>query len=150
MAVAYNTETNEVKENEINVNENLKSSSSNLDSLSNILNGYDIDYHNLKKREPQRKKIKVKSDDIIKRDYFAQEIAYTLGDQESLGCFRVIAEKVPEAVIFQTLATVKESWQAGKIKKSRGALFVDIIKTYCQNHDIDLRFNQTRAGETAN
>jgi hypothetical protein len=42
------------------------------------------------------------------------------------------------------IAVVQEAWKEGKIKKSRGALFVDIIKTYCSKHGIELPFQQTQ------
>ena len=56
------------------------------------------------------------------------------------GCYRVIAEKVPSGVIFQILASIKETWKEGKIKQSRGALFVNIIKNYAQSRSIELGF----------
>lgn len=82
-----------------------------------------------------------KPEEKVKRDYFATQIAIELQDQKSLGCYRVIAEKVPQHIIFETIASVKETWNEGEITKSRGALFVDLIKNYCDKKHIDLQFS---------
>src|SRR5207302_11410535 len=73
------------------------------------------------------KKQWTKPDAVTQRDFYAQYIAEEQQDQESLGCFHVIAQKVPQPVFFEALAAVKDVWKVGKIRKSRGALFVDLI-----------------------
>lgn len=141
MSVDYMKENEDKKEYEINVNEfsNKKRSGNGMMSIQRVLEQYDRDKHNRSKNKARL--IKLQPETREKRDYYAQEIADTLGDQKSLGCYRTIAEKVPEGVIFQILASIKETWQEGKIKQSRGALFVDIIKQYAQNHNIELGFS---------
>jgi hypothetical protein len=84
---------------------------------------------------------KQKPDEILKRDYLAEEIATTLEDRNSLGAFRKIAEQIPEGIIREYLAKIKEAWQDGKIRKSRGALFISMIQQYSHNHNIDLGFH---------
>jgi hypothetical protein len=64
-----------------------------------------------------------------------------LNDVKSLGAFRVIAEHVPEAIIFQALASVKETARDGKIRQSRGALFMSIIQQWCTAHGKNLGFH---------
>lgn len=86
------------------------------------------------------RKPKSKPDDVAQRDYYAEPLAEELQDQKSLGCFRLIAQKVPQSVIFEILAAVKDAGQEGRIRKSRGALFVDLVKSYCEKHQIDLGF----------
>jgi hypothetical protein len=83
---------------------------------------------------------KHKPDEILKRDYLAEEIAVTLGDRNSLGAFRKIAELIPEGIIREYIAKIKEAWQNGKIRKSRGALVISMIQQYSDTHDIDLGF----------
>jgi len=159
LSVAYKEE-NEKKENEINVNEDFNSSDgekrSGMQGVREIMRRLDIVS---KKPSPKRLKTKVANRDVripgqgekgirspatpeekAQRDYFATHIATELQDEESLGCYRVIAEKVPQPIIFEKIAAVKETWKQGKIKKSRGALFVDLIKTYCKAKQIDLAF----------
>ena len=84
---------------------------------------------------------------ILQRDYLAQEMMEKLGDEKSLGCFRKIAAKIPEEIIFSVLANVKDSARSGKIRQSRGALFVDIIKKYAQEKNIDLGFKALQVPE---
>lgn len=144
MSFAYSNKKDEKKENEINVNEDLKKrKGSGMMSLQGIMKQYDIDKHTLPKNKVKPLQSVPKNRD--KRDYYAQEIADTLGDQKSLGCYRVIAEKVPEPVIFEILSSIKEAAKEGKIKVSRGALFVSIIENYCENHGVELGFARNSA-----
>ncbi len=89
---------------------------------------------------PQPTKHIKKTGHTIRRDYYATQLANELEDSKSLSCCWLIAEKVPQPVLFEALGAAKEAWQDGKIKKSRAALFMSIIKTYCENHRIDLGF----------
>src|SRR5258708_14839765 len=152
MSFAYMKE-NEKKENEINVNADFKIAEEKkrhgMQGMKDIMKRFDT----VKLPPTQEKQIpkispaKQKPEEKIKRDYFAEQIATELQDAKSLGCYRVIAEKVPQPIIFATLGSVKELWREGKIKKSRGALFVDIIKQYCDKKHIDLQFS-ARAFQT--
>ena len=120
----------------INVNDDIKNSvkekTGSLSSLKDILNQYGL----------KKPKNTDQPDTVIQRDYIAQEIAYKLGDPKSLGCYRKIADKVPQDIIFDVLASVKDVAQSGKIRQSRGALFVEIIKKVAKNRNIELGFNQ--------
>jgi hypothetical protein len=155
MSFAY-TKEDEKKENEINVNGNFQSDSPRkrrgLQRISDILKQFDTQKVSpqliVQKTKPTvqaKPKLvrKQKPDEILKRDYLAEEIATTLGDRNSLGAFRKIAEQIPEVIIREYLAKIKEAWQDGKIKKSRGALFISMAQKYSANHNIDLGF---RAG----
>ena len=152
MSLAYMKE-DEKKENEINVNGNFQSAipkkRHGLQGLHDILKQFDIQKVSSrsigrKTRRTVQTKPKLarkhKTDEILKRDYLAEEIAATLGDRNSLGAFRKIAEQIPEGIIREYLAKIKEAWQDGKIRKSRGALFISMIQQYSDNHDIDLGF----------
>ena len=86
---------------------------------------------------------KQKPKDMVKRDFLAEEIGQCLGDQKSLGAFRTIAERVPEAIIRDYLAQIRETWQEGKVKKSRGALFISMIQQYAAAHQIELGFQSS-------
>ncbi len=93
-----------------------------------------------KQGTPRQKSKKEKPEHIARRNYLADEIAATLGDQQSVGAFRTIAERVPEGVIRECLANIKVTWREGKIKKSRGALFINMIQSYSETHQIELGF----------
>ena len=125
------------KENEINVNGKKALVRGGTSSVGAIMKRFD---RVGKPAPPQLAKHNKKPEQTIRRDYYATQLANELEDQKSLGCYRVIAEKVPQPVLFEALGAAKEAWQDGKIKKSRAALFMSIIKTYCENHRIDLGF----------
>lgn len=134
MSVPYRKEEEPLKENEINVNDNFKTfkkrGNGETVALRDILMQYGL------KRPPKPKK----PDKILQRDYLADEIADKLNDRKSLGCYRVIADKIPQAVIFEVLGSVKETANAGKIRESKGALFVEIIKKYAEGRGVELGF----------
>ncbi len=139
MSVLYKKENEDFKKDEINVNEQktLKTKKGNgVVALRDILMQYGL-------KSPQKTK---KPDSLVKRDYLAENIAEKLNDKKSLGCFRVIADKIPQEVIFEVLASVKKTAAAGKIRENKGALFVDIIKKYAESRGVDLNFKQTDGG----
>ena len=121
-----------------NVNEDLqisnKEEKGTVESLRDILSQYGL-------KKPDKLD---QSGSVTQRDYVAQEIAKKLGDSKSLGCYRKIAEKIPQNVIFEILASVKDVALSGKIRQSRGALFVEIIKKYAHVRGIDLGFKTER------
>lgn len=139
------------KENEINVNANFKFSSQEkngekrhgMQGLQDIMKRFDIVKPKSVLHEIKKPKVNSKQnpEEKMKRDYYAEQLATELQDEKSLGCYRSIVEKVPQHIIYDTLGSVKELWKEGKIKKSRGALFVDIIKNYCDKKNIELGFN---------
>lgn len=137
MSAVYKKKENEgiKKKMKSNVNENFTiKRDGKASSIGEILKTYHM---------IQPKKQTKKPEKYAKRDYVAEQIAERLNDQKSLGCYRVIAEKIPDSVIFQTLASVEETNRAGKIRQSAGALFVEIMKKYGDNHSIDLGFKET-------
>jgi DNA-binding MarR family transcriptional regulator len=134
MSVAYKKKENELKENKLNVNEDFKKAElkrqGQTSSIGDILKTYQL---------PPPKRV-TQSERRLKRDSVAQQLAQDLNDTKSLGCYRVIAGKIPQHVVFQVLSSVKDVAASGKIHKSRGALFVEIIKRYAGEHRIDLGF----------
>ncbi len=148
MSFAYKEEENEKKENENNVNDNFQFAKPKkrygLQGMGDIMKRIDT----LKQKQAKALPKKEKPDGVIKRDYLADEIAKALGDSQSLGAFRKIAELVPERIIREYLAAIKETWQEGKIKKSRGALFISMIREYSNSHHIELGFQQKETADT--
>ncbi len=148
MSFAYKEEENEKKENENNVNGNFQFAQPKkrygMLRMGDIMKRIDT----LKQKQAKATLKKEKPDGMIKRDYLADEIAKALGDSQSLGAFRTIAALVPERIIREYLAAIKETWQEGKIKKSRGALFISMIRQYCTSHHIALGFQQRDTAET--
>lgn len=147
MSVLYIKEDKN-KENEINVNEDYISRRNNgTKQLRDIMMHYKLQMPGKVKNKP--KKVRYTGNiDKNQRDYLASEMATKLHDKKSLGCFRVIAKKVPEQVIFEVLSSIKETAREGKIRVSKGALFVDIIKGYCESNGIELGFGTKKPYRT--
>lgn len=72
------------------------------------------------------------------REYLVQEMLSVLRDAESEPYYRRLAATVPKEIIFEALSLVKRAVQEGKIRKSRGALFVAIVKRACADRRISL------------
>jgi len=74
------------------------------------------------------------------KEQLAREIAEELNDSHSLGAFRAIADKIPEQQIRIFLSIIKDTYLTGKIKKSRGAMFISLAKDYAAKNNINLNF----------
>ena len=61
-----------------------------------------------KSAPPKTTKYKKKPEQEVRRDYYAMQLADELHDQKSLGCYRVIAEKVPQPALFEALGAAKK------------------------------------------
>jgi len=74
------------------------------------------------------------------KELLAKEIAEELEDNHSLGAFRTIVDKISEQQIRIFLSIIKDTHLTGKIKKSRGAMFVSPAKAYAGKNNINLNF----------
>jgi hypothetical protein len=69
---------------------------------------------------------------VSRVDWLAKQMANQTGDQEGIGCYRVIAVQAQESVIFEALSLLKEARRDGGVRKP-GALFVSTVRRLC-NH----------------
>jgi len=53
-----------------------------------------------------------------------------LEDSHSLGAFRAVVDKIPKQRIRIILSIIKDTYLTGRIKKSRGAMFIAPAKDY--------------------
>ena len=74
------------------------------------------------------------------KEQLAIEIAEELEDNHSLGAFRAIVDKILEQQIRIFLSIIKDTYLTGKIKKSRGAMFISLAKAYAIRNNINLNF----------
>jgi len=74
------------------------------------------------------------------KEQLAKEIAEELSDDHSLGAFRSIADKIPEQQIRIFFSIIKDTYLTGKIKRSKGAMFISLAKAYAGKNNIDLNF----------
>ena len=70
----------------------------------------------------------------------AKEIAEELNDDHSLGAFRTVVDKISEQKVRIFLSIIKDIYLTGKIKKSRGAMFISLAKAYAVKNNINLNF----------
>ncbi|HIC96198.1 TPA: hypothetical protein EYP12_06185, partial [Candidatus Bipolaricaulota bacterium] len=80
----------------------------------------------------------------------ARAMVEALEDEESYPFYRKLAtlcleRPLLEDLVYQVLSEVKDEYHRGKIRKSKGALFTDKIKRYCQERGIDLGLKPSRA-----
>jgi len=64
------------------------------------------------------------------------EMLQALGDVKSERFYSKVARLVPEDIIYKCLSLVREVTETGQVKKSKGAVFVDILKRECQQRGI--------------
>ena len=69
-----------------------------------------------------------------RQELLAFDLATALNDRKSLFVYLSYAKRYPESILRRILGDVKEI-PAGKIKKSRAALFSYLIKKYAQEND---------------
>ena len=74
------------------------------------------------------------------KELLAKEIAEELEDNHSLGAFRTVVDKISEQQIRIFLSIIKDTHLTGKIKKSKGAMFVSLSKAYAGKNNINLNF----------
>ena len=77
---------------------------------------------------------------LRENEFLIQEIAEVLDDSHSLGAFRTVVDKIPKQQIRMFLSIIKDTYLTGRIKKSRGAMFISLAKDYAKKNNINLNF----------
>jgi hypothetical protein len=101
-------------------------------------NNYQKDW-NLKDNKPE-KNTESKRHRLAEDESLAKEISEVLDDGHSLGAFRVIVDKIPKQRIRIFLSIIKDTYLTGRIRKSRGAMFISLARDYARENNIDLNF----------
>ncbi len=101
-------------------------------------NNYQKDW-NLGDNKPE-KNTESKRHRLAEDESLAKEISEVLEDDHSLGAFRVIVDKIPKQRIRILLSIIKDTYLTGRIKKSRGAMFISLTRDYAKENNIDLNF----------
>jgi hypothetical protein len=70
------------------------------------------------------------------RESLVYEMLSVLRDSESEGYYRRLASTVPKDIIYEAISLVKRAVLDNKIRKSRGALFVAIVKRACADRGV--------------
>jgi hypothetical protein len=103
-----------------------------------VKNNYQKDW-NLKDNKPE-KNTESKRHRLAEDESLAKEISEVLDDDHSLGAFRVIVDKIPKQRIRIFLSIIKDTYLTGRIRKSRGAMFISLAKDYARENNINLNF----------
>jgi DNA-binding transcriptional ArsR family regulator len=87
----------------------------------------------VRERVERLKELRAKSPPMpearAKREYLAAEMVRVLGDPQSLGCYRRIAETSSPSRIREMLGAVVELSHTGRVRRSKGALFVRMARS---------------------
>jgi hypothetical protein len=67
-----------------------------------------------------------------------EDMLDALGDRHSLGFYRRVAERIPPEIIYRALSETKEEARVGRIRKTKGAFFTDLIKREAQEAGVGL------------
>ena len=80
--------------------------------------------------------------EFLRDDEFAKQLAREMQDTKSLGWYRKVVERLDaegeRGIIQRARGEVLEIAQSGNIKKSKGALFTQLVKLYASQRGIDL------------
>lgn len=83
-------------------------------------------------------KPQIDEETTIKQQALVMDMLEALGDIKSEKFYLKVACLAPEDLIYKCLSLVKEVVETSQVKKSRGAIFVDILKKECQQRNIKL------------
>ena len=84
-----------------------------------------VTFSSIKKRRPQ---MQLTFEEIARRESLVSMILEKLGDIKSKNFYHKVAQKCPEELIYKCLSLTQEVIETQKIKKSKGAVFTDILK----------------------
>lgn len=77
-----------------------------------------------------------------------KNILEALGDEGSRAFYEKVAKLCPADLIYRCLSEVKEEWRRKQIRTTKGAVFTDKIKRYCQEYGIELGLKTTERKES--
>jgi hypothetical protein len=89
------------------------------------------------KNLPRESQVEYKKDDY-EIDVLVDDILEVCQDQKSVAFYKKVSGLLPKSDIYQALSEVKEIRDLGEVKKSKGAIFTNLIKKYASRQGIDL------------
>jgi len=93
-------------------------------------------FKQIKKKKIERPQLDEET--ISKQKALVMDMLEALGDIKSEKFYFKVAQLVPDELIYKCLSLVREVLETSQIKKSRGAIFVDILKKECLQRNIKL------------
>lgn len=99
--------------------------------------------NNVNVNEVKKASLKNPKKKPLRDDEFAKQLAREMQDTKSLGWYRKVVERLDaegeRGIIQRARGEVLEIAQSGNIKKSKGALFTQLVKLYASERGIDLK-----------
>ncbi|MBU1868713.1 replication initiator protein A [Patescibacteria group bacterium] len=99
------------------------------------------------KRKKRALKIIKSAEELANEKILVMDMLEALGDIKSERFYSKVARLVPKEIIYKCLSLVREVSETSKVKKNRGAVFVDILKRECQQRGIKLFSNSKQENE---
>jgi hypothetical protein len=87
--------------------------------------GVVVTFSSVKKRRPQ---MQLTFEEMARQESLVSMMLEKLGDIQSENFYRKVTQKYPEELIHKCLSLTQEIIETQKIKKSKGAVFTDILK----------------------
>lgn len=87
--------------------------------------GVVVTFSSVKKRRPQ---MQLTFEEMARQESLVSMMLEKLGDTQSENFYRKVAQRYPEELIHKSLSLTQEVIETQKIKKSKGAVFTDILK----------------------
>lgn len=95
-----------------------------------------VTFSSLKNKRKQEHQLTL--EEMAIAESLSTEMTEKLQDTSSKKFYMKVAKKVPEEIIYKCLSLTREIIETGQIKKSKGAVFTDILKKECQKLQIAL------------
>jgi hypothetical protein len=89
-------------------------------------------------RLPTGRRRSVQEKELFEIEALVDEMIAVTEDPKSRQFYTKVARRCPTDLIYRVLSEVKEEWHEGLIRTTKGAVFTDKIKRYCQERGIDL------------
>lgn len=99
-------------------------------------NGVIVTFSSIKKKRRLERQLTL--EETINEQSLTLEMLEKLGDEQSKNFYRKIARMVPEELIYKCLSLAREVYENSQIKKSKGAIFTDVLKRECQKIGVAL------------
>jgi hypothetical protein len=97
-----------------------------------------VTFSSIKKHKPEQQ---LTLEDIAIRESLVSKMLEELGDVHSKGFYYKVAQGIPEELIYKSLSLTRETLETKGIRKSKGAVFTDILKRECQRRGINFKSN---------
>lgn len=98
--------------------------------------GVTVTFSYVKKKRNQL--LQLTFEEQARQESLVSEILEKLGDKRSENWYRKVVKKCPDDLVYKCLSLTRETVETGGVKKTKGAIFTDILKRECVKFGIDI------------